>query len=572
MAQRALPVFVGLVLAGGCTGIIASPPSDGPGTGLPATGGAPSTSGTGAGGGSGHGSAAGTAGSAPQMAADCVNPPPARSPLRRLTRYEYDNTVHDLLGDDTRPASRFAAEQATHGYDNSADDLSASATLTNQYADAADALAARAALDLKTLTGCASDAVTADAPCLRQFVTAFGRRAFRRPLDEQDTTMFLDLLKSVASTESVRAGVEAVVSAVLQSPEFLYRPELGAPSVALTGYELATRLSYLFWGTMPDESLFAAAADGRLATPSGLKEQAERLLADPRAEPALVHFAEQWLGVTGLLDVAKDSLVFPTWKPRVVPALLQQELRTFVVETVLHGDGRLSSLLTGNYSYVNAPLAAYYGYPGVAGESFTRVTPPGGHTVGLLTQGALMATLAHPDQTAPIKRGKFVIERLFCDELVPPPANLNIKLPTPSPNATTRQRFQEHAAAPVCSSCHSRIDPIGFGFEHLSAIGTWRDVDGAGKVDATGALNGTDVDGPFDGARELGDRLSRSATVQSCVVRQQFRAAFARREDDSDACTLATLDKALSDSNGDIRALMLALVRTTAFTTREVKP
>jgi hypothetical protein len=222
-------------------------------------------------------------------------------------------------------------------------------------------------------------------------------------------------------------------------------------------------------------------------------------------------------------------------------------------------------MFTAHFTFLNEPLAAFYGSPGPVGSEFQRTTLDGVRRAGFLTQAGILAALAKPNQTSPVQRGKFVQEQLLCNDLPPPPANVEITLPEPSPTATTRERFSQHASLPTCAACHTLMDPIGLGFEHYDGSGRWRDSENGMAIDASGVVNGSDVDGPFVGAIELADRLGHSERVRACFVRQWFRFAYGRGDTPADQCTLATLTSRFAAGKANVRELLVALTESDAF-------
>ncbi|HUS64765.1 MAG TPA: DUF1592 domain-containing protein [Kofleriaceae bacterium] len=491
---------------------------------------------------------------------------PAFTPFRRLTRHEYDRTVRDLLGDDSAPADAFPPEEDVRGFDNNAGALTMSDRLAEAYLGAAEALAEHAIADVDRLTGCAAD--TMHDACARAFIDAFGARAFRRPLDEEERAVLATVYATGAAQWDHATGIRLVLEAMLQSPQFLYRIEMGEPGgdgwSRPTPWEMASRLSYLFWGSMPDEELFAAARAGRLSTPDELEAHARRLLADPRAAEHIAHFHEQWLGVRDMGGVDKDDEVYPDFSPELVPSM-QEEVRRFTVSVFTEGSGTVEELLTATYSFVDEPLAAYYGVGGVTGGGFHRVDFDPTRHAGLLTLGGVLATNALPTETSPILRGKFVQERLLCNTLPSPPDDIEIVPPDPDASLTTRERFEQHRADPLCAGCHDLMDPIGFGFEHYDGAGRWRDDENGLPIDDSGALVASDVDGAFVGPVELGRKLAGSAQVQTCVATHWFEVAHGRSATPEDACSIDQLEARLAETGGDLRELLVALVRTDAF-------
>jgi hypothetical protein len=489
------------------------------------------------------------------------------SPIRRLTRWEYDNTVRDLLGDTSRPAGRFPPDERGAGFTNDATNLSVSPLHIENYLDAAEKVVTAATTDLGKLVPC--DPATGDAACAGRFLDSWGKRAWRRPLDAEEKAAMLKVFSTGMAGDGFASGIRMMMQVMLQAPQFLYRVELGAGRVGtnmvkLTPYETASRLSYLFWGSMPDSELLAAADAGKLESKEQVAAQAQRLMKDERARQILSIFNEQWLDLEGVAAADKDGTLFPAFEPELL-VLFQRETSQFLEEVMWKGDASLTTLLTAPYSYVNGKLAAFYGIKGVTGEAFQKVTLDPAQRAGFLTQAAFLAGHSLPTQTDPVRRGKFVREQFFCQIPPPPPPDLMVRPPDLAPNLTTRERFAQHATDAQCATCHKLMDPIGLGFENFDALGQWRDTEAGRAIDASGELVLTDVDGPFVGPRELGKKLTESAMVRSCLVKQWFRFGYGRSEMPEDQCTIETL-KALYDSKGrNARELLVALTQTDTF-------
>jgi hypothetical protein len=497
------------------------------------------------------------------------------SVARRMTRAEYDHTIRDLLGDDSHPARGFAREEEMLGFDNNAQALQVTPLHAEQYLDAAETLAARAAPHLVATMSCLRSTPGCDA----QFVRELGLRAWRRPLTDDEVARLTGLFGQVAELEMTgdpfTNGVQLVVEAMLQSPNFLYRIEVGRevegrPGLRLLdGYEVASRLSYLLWQSMPDDVLFAAAAAGELDTSEGVAVQARRLLDDPRAHEGLQAFFDQWLRLDEIGDIERDPAYYPEFTPEL-RALWHEESRRLLEHLVFSGESTLGDLLDAPYTFVNGPLAAFYGIPGVTGDAWVKVDLDGTKRNGLLTQASILALTAKAAMTSPVFRGKFVREQLLCTPIPPPPPDIVVVPPDPDPHQSTRDIFREHSANPVCANCHRLMDPIGFGFESFDAIGRWRDRENGFRVDDAGEVTHTlDVDGQFRGAAELGRKLANSAQVQRCVTRQLFRYAFGRGEVNADRCTLEELFHQYVSGGQDFRTLLVEVVKSDAFRYRK---
>ena len=491
----------------------------------------------------------------------CAMPEPGRAPLRRLTREEYDYTVRDLLGDTSAPGTRVLT--ADSGEDN-ADVRTVGPLLAEQYFSAAEEIATQAlAANMGPL---ACDAVALGEPtCAAQIIETLGARAYRRPLPEANRAHLLATYEKARAALDYRESLEVVITTMLQASRFLYRIETSAqPGVQrLDAYSLASRLSYLFLQTMPDQPLMDAAASGKLDSDAGVLEQATRLAADPRAAQLYARFFERYLELEHLTDMVKDSVVYPEWNAEL-PALFAAETRSFV-DSVIQSDGSFRTLLAGSYTMVNQPLAAFYGLASPAGDAFARVELGPTRGVGLLTHGSVLATHSKANATSPVHRGMFVQASLLCGTVPPPPDDLEIVAPDPDPSLTTRQRFTVHRENPACNSCHRLLDSVGLAFEHYDGVGRYRETENGLTIDASGELYGSDVDGPFVGPRELAEKLVTSPQVLGCFAKHWFRMAQGRRETELDHCSEARLGEAFNAAQMDVRKLALALTQTDAF-------
>lgn len=496
---------------------------------------------------------------------------PGESPMRRLTRTEYNHTVRDLLGDDTEPASSIVVEEESLGFDNQAATLTVSPLLAEQYMDVAEGVSERATTDLPGLLGCDAG----ESSCTSAFIRDFGKRAYRRPLDDDEIDAFEDLFERGNADFGSPVGIQLVIQAALQSPHFLYRVEFGTAEpidgqvVKLSHWEMASRLSYLLWNSMPDEALFAAADNDQLGTPAEIAAQAARLLDDPRARAAVANFHRQWLGLDSLANISKNASIYPNYNDGL-NALWRQETEAFVERVVFEEQGDLETLLRANFSMMNADLAAFYGVSGPTGDEFVKVPLDDTKRAGLLTHAGLLAAHAKTNQSSPVLRGRFVREQLLCQMIPPPPDDVDAAAPEVGPDATTAEKFAQHSSDPACKGCHVLMDPIGLGFEHYDGIGQWRDTDQDFPVDASGELVSTDdVDGTFYGAAELSERLASSEQVRRCVVTQWFRFGYGRGEKPADQCSLDQLNEAFEASGRNIKDLLIALTQTDAFLYRK---
>lgn len=599
---RGAGVVTALVLALGCTGEIAgaddesgtsggsSVPQAGQGTG---TGGVGSGSGAAVGGsvsspGAGAPSSAGApptgtggAGSEPtpmvgdtELEKDCASfngvVSAGVSKLRRMTRDQFNNTVRDLIGATGKPADALAPDEKMGPFHSNAiapiTDL-----VVQQHQETARTLATEAKARMATIAPCDLAADTGTT-CATRFVTEFGLKAFRRPLAAEEVTAYVGLYNvGKAGTGGAANGFRLVLETMLQSPAFLYHSEVGAMGtpqaapVLATSYELASRISYFLWNSMPDAALFAKAAAGALTQPTEVSAQVERMLSDPKAGPTIALFHRQWLDLEELPIKQKDPAVYPKYSAAVASAMLE-ETNLFTDHVIRKGDGLLKTLLTSNLAFPQGELFGIYGVAQPAGYTVgTPVQLDATKRAGLLTQAAFLTRNAHNNQSSPVHRGILVRENLFCSPLQPPPAGVSTTPPPPSPSTTTRERFEKHVEDSTCAGCHSLIDGLGVGFEHYDAVGAYRTQDGLGQVDATGNVVGTDVAGAFAGAVELANKLAGSKDIENCVVNQWFRFSLGRIETKNDACSIKSIRQGFRASGGNVRTLLAQVAVSDAF-------
>lgn len=490
------------------------------------------------------------------------------TPLRLLTRAEYNNTVRDLLGDTTGPAKDFPREPLAHLLDNDSSLYQVSPDGVSRYLEAAEALSVDVVAHRKaSVVSCS----TGDVACGRRFIQEFGRKAFRRPLTQDETASLNTLFETTLLASEFDLAVEATLQVMLQSPQFLFRDEqalavVPVPTVTLSGYELATRLSYFLWATTPDAELLDAAATGALDTPEGLKAQAQRMLNDPRALDGMVRFFSLWLQFGGIETTEKDTGTYPQFT-RPLAQAWKTSLELYVRD-VLEKQGTLPGLLSSSVMFTNDQMNMYG--PAAPSSSFVRNEMPGTQRAGLLVQPAFLAFKSMPDGSSPVRRGIFVLDQLLCEPPPPPPAGVAITPPPPSTSATTRERFKNHSTDPACYACHQFIDPVGFTFEHYDGMGLWRDTENGQAIDATGAIiasrEGALV-GPVADVNALAGKLATSPRVHACVSKEIYRFALGRQLTEADECTTTQLAQRFLESGGNFKDLFLAVVESQAFRT-----
>jgi hypothetical protein len=543
-------VCAALLAGSGCyTGLDTSPAADG-------DTGADATAGVGEGDGDGNGSAGSTGGSdGGEPAAGCETPTIGASPLRRLTRTEYDNTVRDLLGVTSQPArDRLGPDEAGGGFEANAV-APISATTLEAYLDIAEDIAPLALTQLDRFVDCE----LAAEGCAADFIDAFGLRAFRRPLSDAEHLDYVDLYDTAAAAHDAETAATMVVEAMLLSPRFLYHVEplpadVAETDVVLLGeYDLASRLSYFLWASMPDDELFAAAEAGLLGNADTREAQVRRMLEDDRASDAIASFHRQLLRVDNLDDKVKDGALFPEWSPQRAEALAR-ETAAFADEVIRRGDGRLQTLFSASWTVGDDALAEIYGVAAAGPDG--RIELDAEQRSGILTQAGFLAAQAHPAETSWVYRGLFVRENLLCEQLPPPPPGVEVS-ETNDPG-----RLEN----PSCAGCHVLMDPIGQGFDNYDAIGAYRDVDDQGQtIDAQGEVVGVDDLGAFENAVALSKQLAMSTVVHDCMALQWYRFATRRSEHDADQCAIDAITTQFTESDQDIAELIVSIARSDAF-------
>ncbi len=498
-----------------------------------------------------------------------------QAPMRLLTRYEYDYTIRDLLGIQTTVArSGFPPENSVAGFENNSDSHRVSPLVVRKLMEAAEVLAAQAVSEHRDqLVQCDLNAPA----CLNTFLESFLLRAFRRPATTEELGLYTSFYQGIYDLDGADQALISTIQLTLQSPQFLYRIELKDDFIAgqlvpLNSFEIANRLSYFLWGSMPDEELFEAAARNELATPEQVSAQAHRMLAKPNARDLVNDFYRQWLGLDALETMVKDNAAYPEWTPETT-AQWRASLYAFIDHVHFEQKGSLKDLMTSNDVFLSASLAPVYGFE-ATNEGMNSFVAPEDQRAGLLTQPAVMALLAYPTQGSPIHRGIFVRERLLCQKLPAPPNNLIIKPPDPDPNATTRQVFEEHTNEPACAGCHMLIDPIGLGFENYDGMGRYRLMENGLPVDATGALANTDdpaIEGAFEGAVSLSGMLAEARQVQDCVADHWYTFAMGHPETAPDMCAADQIRTTFAATGGSFDDLLVAITTSDAFRYRTVQ-
>ena len=505
--------------------------------------------------------------------------PAVASPLTRMTGTQYNNTLRDLFAPIVVPAQTVPPDVSIESYDNNAGAQTPSAALIEAYQSGAESVASAAMASPAALLGCTPNGRASEDACAVSFFARFVPSAFRRRATATELAG-LESFYALARADGADFATAITLSleAILQAPAFLYRVEVGVPVegrthvVRLGPFELASRLSYFLWNTMPDPVLFAAAESGALASNAGIEAQAERMLADPRARTAVANFHRQWLQFERMKGMTKDPTMFPKFNVATVGALEASAEK--YVDGLFFAGGTFKGLLTDDRAWVNDDLAQIYGVAS-PGPTLSLVAVDRTQRSGILTNAGLMAAFAHQTADSPVQRGVFVLTSLLCSGLPPPPPGVNLSPPSPTSNAplTTRDRFEQQHEQGSCASCHRAIDGIGFGFEYYDASGRWRAEEAGLPINAKGWFTGTKdplLTGSFDGAVELGQRLADSKVAQTCLVKNWLRYALGVDHSGIDAKGLQPIFTAFTASNFQMRALVVAITTSEAFQTRVV--
>ncbi len=405
----------------------------------------------------------------------------------------------------------------------------------------------------------------------RLILTAFGRRAFRRPLAPNEVERFVWIYKeALKKGGNFEQSVQTALTGILVSPHFLFRgevqpsPDNPAATTQINEWALASRLSYFLWSTMPDDALFAEAEKGTLR--KNLAAQVKRMLADKKAGALVENYAGQWLQIRNLKLVQPDAKTFPEWDRALAGAMERETEMLF--ETVMREDRTVMDFVAADYTFVNERLAKHYDIAGVEGEAFVKVKLPANRPGGILGQGSFLTLTSNPNRTSPVKRGKFILENILGTPPPPPPPevpNLDDKSRVEL-HGTLRQRMEQHRVDPTCASCHARMDPIGFGLEQFDGIGAWRDKDGGAAIDPKGQLvSGEDFKGPGE-LREILLTKKRAGFLR-CVSEKMLTYALGRGMEFYDRTAIEKVSAAL-EKDPKFSTLVLEVVKSVPFQMR----
>jgi mono/diheme cytochrome c family protein len=499
---------------------------------------------------------------------------PGRVVIHRLNRTEYNNTIRDLFGVDTKPADKFPVDGGGGGgFDNNADTLFVPPILMEKYLEAAIEVLETAKPDrlLVSRPGFLSSSRGA----ARKIIAHFGFRAFRRPVSKEEIEPCLRLYDEARERgDSFEAAVKFALRGLLVSPRFLFRIEQEQPSAEpylISEYELASRLSYFLWSSMPDEELFRLAAKKRLRAPGVLDAQVRRMIADPRAKTFADNFAGQWLHVRDLKTTAQpDRRRYPTFTPDLRDAMHDEVIAFF--HALLRDDRSLLEILDADYTFANEALAKHYGIEGVTGEALQRVSLRDTNRGGVLAMGAVLTLTSYPLRTSPVLRGKWILEEILGTPPPPPPPLIKSLPPDDRPREglSFRQRLEKHREDPNCAACHKRMDPLGFGLENFDAIGRWRTEVSGQAVDSNGELStGETFQGPAGLKRIL---LAKKDLFLKNLTEKMLAYALGRGLEYYDTPTVRRIAKRVAEDNYHSHTLITEVVKSYPFQYRRNGP
>jgi hypothetical protein len=549
------------VLPTGCSGKSGDPSGDGGDGGDSGNGGA-------SGGNIGTGAAGGTVprGSDPGSVA-----------IRRMNATEYNNTVKDLLGTTLKPADSFPQDRYGYGFDNNASVLEVDDVQLEGYTAAAEKLATDALANAANKAKILSCAPTTGDACVKTILRTFMRRAFRRPVTDEEVARFAGLVK-VATTagDSAEVGVGLAIQGILSSPHFLFRIEYDAEpgstkSHAVSSHEMASRLSYFLWSTMPDDELFKAADDDKLKSPDEIKAQVARMLKHEKSETFIDTFGALWTPTRLFVEHDVDTGKFKNFTPDLKAAMVEETRN--MLRDVFQGKIGFREFMNSEYTYVNDQLAELYGLPKPGSATVQKVNTKGTKRAGLLTQGSFLAATSQPAITSVVKRGRYIFEKLLCGAVGDPPPGVVAKLPETT-GKTVRQEFELHETKPVCAGCHKLLDPPGLVLEQYDAIGGFRTMDRDLPIDVKVDFETEEGKQTWNNAVEMAKYISTSPGYGQCVSEAVFAFALGRgpeRSDgggDMDAGVLASIQSNLDRTGWKFPDIVNAIVSSEPFRMR----
>lgn len=508
----------------------------------------------------------------PNAKLNCGETAPVEAPLRRLSSAELENVVDDLFDGLVSVEANLPSSDglAFSGFSTEPEANPVNARLIEAQLEAAEAIALSAVGALPAILPCASSDPSES--CARTFIDRYAARAMRRPISGDVRDELLDAYR-LGRSEGFEGGMATMIAHLFMRPETLYLIERGEKErggvLELRPEELAARLSFFLWGSIPDEALWEKALDGSILDEAVLRAEAERMLEDDRARRGVGRFIREWARVEALDPNEKDETLYPGFD-RELAASMIAELELFALDLFRNGD--LTDLYGSDETYIDANLASFYGVE-ANGSGFEKISLPGNERRGVLTKPAILASLASAREGNYIQRGKFVLEQVFCQPVPAPPSDALAQNPSFPEGSSNREMSEIRRAIPSCTSCHELLDGIGLSFDHFGAAGEYRETDSLGRpIDDSGQLIASvDVAGEYQGVGELTDKLVGSEDARACMSVQLFRYAFSRREAGHDLCAIREIDTEFESSGRALRSLVLAVASSDAMKNRKLR-
>ena len=492
--------------------------------------------------------------------------------IRRLSHHEFDNTIEDLFGIESQWGAQLPKDNVVHGYRNNASSLQVIGGMSELYMltveDIADTVVSER---LNSIVPCSVG--SRNIACAEDFLADFGTQIFRRPLNDDEVGDFLSLFSEVYYDDGFEEGMKWTLTAMLQSPHFLYRSELGVQNddgkFQLTSWEIASELSYLIWQTTPNRELLELAEQDLLQDREEVLAQAYKMINHPKASESISEMTNQWLGIEHLPNESRGSVDNP------LSDSVKQDMVTEtnkIMKYAFSENMPYSELLVSNTSVINANLAEHYGVEfdssQVDADGFAQVEFGNGQYGGLLRQGAVLTKHTLPSNSSPVLRGAFVRERILCQELPPPPPNVSADLPEIDEDISNREKYEAHTTNSECSSCHNLMDPVGFGFEHYDELGRWRDLENGFEIDDEGVVFNIDKDDvSFTGIEGVADVLAGSEQVGECYVQQWFTFGYGEgnHEEKDVSCGMQEASDRFFENGETMQSPIISLIQLDRF-------
>ena len=514
----------------------------------------------------------GTAKSPPTEEPMVMQPPPS---LRRLTITQYQNVISDVFGEGLLIPTNLEPDIETEGFKSLGASISSISPVgTERYEQASYSIATQIIEDIERLSPWFACEMSNDNPpsqsCMSDGIDTLGLELWRRPLHSEERERLNTLYQLISDQTDTLTGIEYTLSAMLQSPNFLYRTEINLESInntqdqhALDAWSLASRLSFLLWNSAPDIELLALAQSGDLLNETILTEQVDRMMADPRFDNGIHNFFDELFHLYDLDSLTKDPLVYTHASPDLYASAKEETFRT--IEYIIENDFDFRELLTTQTTFIDRRLATLYGIPAPVSEGFAEVTlPTNTGRRGLLTQASMLNLHAHATASSPTLRGVFIRKTLLCQMVPPPPADVDTSIPEATDEAPTmRERLEQHFEDPSCAGCHKMMDLVGLGLENFDGIGRWRDLENNATIDPSGNIDGVD----FLNAWELGPVVSEHPNLGPCLTDNLYSYALGHRMTNEEDAAQDWLVENLVYNDWSFTSLMRTIALSETFRT-----